>query len=68
MLCRYIKTKRLSNKLDFKKLRLFKIARKVREVNYKVELLNKSRLHLIFYISLLELVKGNVPINYNTKL
>ena len=37
---RYIYTKRLSNKLNFKKLGLFKIKRKVLTLNYKLKLLN----------------------------
>ena len=35
----YIYTKRLNNKLNFKKLKLFKIKRKVLMLNYKLKLL-----------------------------
>ncbi|KAK1482998.1 hypothetical protein CABS01_02734, partial [Colletotrichum abscissum] len=35
-----IKTKRLSNKLNYKKLKLFKIIKKVLLINYKLKLLN----------------------------
>ncbi|KAI3549683.1 hypothetical protein CSPX01_02334, partial [Colletotrichum filicis] len=35
-----IKIKRLSNKLDYKKLRPFKIIKKVLLINYKLRLLN----------------------------
>jgi hypothetical protein len=61
--------------LDYKKLELFKIDKKVKPVNYKLKLLNTMRIHLIFYISLLELVPDRVlntlyteaePINPNT--
>src|SRR5271167_871633 len=50
-----INIKQLSNKLDFKKLRLYKIKRVIRLVNFELLLLHNSRIHLIFYIALLEL-------------
>src|SRR5271165_6878697 len=51
-----INIKQLSNKLDFKKLRLYKIKRAIELVNFKLLLLHNLRIHLIFYIALLELV------------
>src|SRR5208337_2164187 len=53
---RNIKTKKPSNKLDYKKLGLFKVKRKVLDSNYELLLPQGVRLHLIFYISLFELV------------
>src|SRR5271165_1684501 len=50
-----INTKQLSNKLDFKKLGLYKIKRAIGLVNFKLLLLHNLRIHLIFYIALLEL-------------
>src|SRR5271165_3337164 len=50
-----INTKQLSNKLDFKKLGLYKIKRAIELVNFKLLLLHNLRIHLIFYIALLEL-------------
>jgi hypothetical protein len=47
--------------LDYKKLELFKIGKKVRLVNYKLKLLNIIRIYPIFYISLLELVPDRAP-------
>ncbi|PTB34699.1 hypothetical protein M441DRAFT_155109, partial [Trichoderma asperellum CBS 433.97] len=45
----------LSNKLDFKKLKLFKILKKIKEVNYKLDLFNNIKLKTaVFYILLLE--------------
>jgi hypothetical protein len=35
-------------------LRLYKIKKKVLNINYKLELLKGSRIHLIFYVSLLK--------------
>src|SRR5437868_4833140 len=54
-----IKTKRPSSKLDHKKLGLFKIKWKTRLVNYKLDLLASMRIHLVFYILLLELAPPN---------
>ena len=56
LLRRNIKTKRLSNKLDYKKLRPFKIIRVIKGVNYKLVLSKTISIYLVFYISLLELV------------
>jgi len=41
--------------LDIVKLGLFKILRKKGLVNYELELPKRMRIHLVFYISLLEL-------------
>jgi hypothetical protein len=46
--------------LDYKKLELFKINKKIELVNYKLKLLNTIRIYLIFYISLFELVLDRV--------
>jgi hypothetical protein len=58
-LYRNIKTTRLINKLDYKKIRLFKILERIRLVNYKLKLFIYIRINLVFYISLLELVLKN---------
>jgi hypothetical protein len=42
--------------LDYIKLELFKISKKVIEVNYKLDLLAKIKFYLIQYIAILELV------------
>ena len=54
LLRRNIKTKRPSEKLDWKKLGPFKIQKKLSEVNYKLSLPQGMRMHPIFHISLLE--------------
>ena len=41
--------------MDYKKLRAFLIKKVVRPVNYKLNLLKEIKIHLIFYVSLLEL-------------
>jgi hypothetical protein len=45
-----IKTKRLNNKLDYKKLKLFKINKKIGFINYKFKLLKIIKIYLVFYI------------------
>jgi hypothetical protein len=53
---RNIQTKQPSTKLDHKKLGLFKIKRVIRLVNYELVLPKTVNIHLVFYISLLELI------------
>ncbi|PTB47398.1 hypothetical protein M431DRAFT_102317, partial [Trichoderma harzianum CBS 226.95] len=54
-----IKINRLSNKLDFKKLRPYKVTKKIRPINYKINLLlalgkQRRTIYPNFYILLLE--------------
>nr|XP_036576341.1 reverse transcriptase domain protein [Colletotrichum truncatum]KAF6783066.1 reverse transcriptase domain protein [Colletotrichum truncatum] len=51
---RNIKTKRPSDKLDFKKLGPFEITKKISEVNYKLKLPETMKCHPVFHVSLLE--------------
>ena len=48
--------------MDYKKLKPFKIKEKISDLNYKLRLLKTIRIHPIFYISLLELVPKDIPI------
>ena len=48
--------KRLSKKLNYIKLGLFKILRKITEINYKLDLLAKIKIYLVQYITMLKLV------------
>ncbi len=50
------------DKFDYKKIRLFEIKKKIREVNYRLKLPKYIRINLVFYVVLLELVPYNVPI------
>ena len=54
LLWKNIITKRLSDKLDHKKLGLFKIREVKGLVNYQLKLPRSIRIYNIFYISLLE--------------
>jgi hypothetical protein len=57
---RNIQTKQPSIKLDHKKLGLFKIKKIIGLVNYELVLPKTINIHLVFYISLLELVLPGV--------
>ncbi|OHF00563.1 hypothetical protein CORC01_04102, partial [Colletotrichum orchidophilum] len=45
-----------NNKLNYKKLKFFKIIKKVLLINFKLKLLNTIRYYLVFYILLLILI------------
>ena len=51
-----IKIKKLSDKLDYKKLRLYKIKEIRDRVNYKLALPKNIKIYPVFYISFFELV------------
>ena len=51
---RNIKTKRPSDKLDYKKLRPFPISQVISKTNYLLSLPETMRIHPVFHISLLE--------------
>jgi hypothetical protein len=68
LLRRNINTKRPSDKLDHKKLGPFKIIEVVGPVNYYLELPKIMNIHLVFYISLLELVPPGVPNTLYTEI
>jgi len=54
LLRRNIKIIRLNDKLDSKKIDLFKIKRNIRDINFELKLPLIIRINFIFYISLLE--------------
>ena len=56
---RNIKITRLSDKLDYKKIRPFEVIEVIGKVNYRLKLLDKMKINLVFYISLLELALVN---------
>ena len=55
LILRNLRTKRLSKKLDFRKIRLFKVDEQISDNNYRLSLLATIRLRTyVFYISILE--------------
>ena len=65
---KFLKIKQLSKKLDFKRIGLFKITKKIGATNYKLFLLNTIKIRSkAFYILLLKLVLKNTPIDNNIK-
>ena len=61
LLCRNIKMKQSSDKLDHKKLGLFKIERILGPVNYKLTLPKTMNIYPEFYFSLLEPAPPGAP-------
>jgi len=55
LLYKNFKLRRLSNKLDYIKIGLFKIAEKISEVTYRLDLLVKIKIYPTQYIIMLEL-------------
>ena len=60
LLRKNIKIKRFSNKLNYTKLKPFKIIEKLELIMFKLKLLSYIRIYLVFYILLLEKVFKNV--------
>jgi len=56
LLYKNFKLRQLSKKLDYIKIGLFKIAEKILEVMYRLNLLTKMKIYLVQYIVILELV------------
>ena len=56
LLTKNFKSKWLSKKLNYIKMGLFKIINKVIKVSYRLDLLLKIKIHLVYYIVILKLV------------
>ena len=59
LLHKNFKSRRLSKKLDHVKLRLFRISRKITEVNYKLDLPVKIKIYLVQHVAILKPAHGN---------
>ena len=59
LLTKNFKSKRLSKKLNYIKMGLFKIINKITEVLYRLDLLLKIKIYLVYYIVMLKLVHRN---------
>jgi hypothetical protein len=55
-------------KLDFKKLGSFRISEQIGIVNFRLELLENSKLYLVFHVVLLELARSNILIIIDTEI
>ena len=62
LLTKNIKSKRPSKKLDHVKVRLFLIKQQKGLVNYELDLPRDTNIHPVFYVSLLELVDTQTPL------
>ncbi|MDF2435347.1 MAG: hypothetical protein JWP44_4978, partial [Mucilaginibacter sp.] len=62
------KTKRPSNKLDYKKLKPFKIKEVIANVNYRLDLPKTIRIHPVFHLLLLELAADNTKLTKPIKV
>jgi len=63
-----IKTKRPSDKLDFKKLGPFKIEKKLGPVTYRLKLPKDMRIHPVFHVALLEPAHTDTPLETSQPL
>jgi len=54
LLRRNVKIIRLSDKLDLKKIGLFKVKRNIRNINFELKLLSSIRIYPVFHFLLLE--------------
>ena len=62
-----LRTRRLSKSLNYVKVRPFLVLEQRGLVNYKLQLLDDAKIHLVFYISLLELADPKTPLQKTFK-
>jgi len=60
LLYKNFKLRQPSKKLNYVKIRLFKIAGKISEVIYRLDLLVKIKIYPVQYIAILELAHGDL--------
>ena len=60
--CENFKTKQFSEKLDYQKMRIFKIKKQTESVIFELELLKHSKAHLIIHAVLLKSASDNAKI------
>jgi hypothetical protein len=68
LLRKNITIKRPSDKLDYKKLGPFKIAKIKSLVNYRLKLLKTIKIHPVFYVSLLKPAPPGSPLALKTEV
>jgi len=62
LLYKNFKLRQLSKKLDYIKIKLFKIVKKISEVIYRLDLLVKIKIYLVQYIIMLELAHKDLAL------
>ena len=65
LLQKNIKMKQPSKKLDYTKLRLFKVKAVKRPLNYELELLPQMKIYLVFHVMYLEPANNNIQLKTN---
>jgi len=68
LLRKNIEIKKLSNKLDYKKLRPFKIKQVKSALNYELILFKQMKIYLVFYILLFEIVLEGALLALQTEI
>jgi hypothetical protein len=68
LLRKNIKTLRLSNKLDNKKIGPYEIDEVIRLINFRLWLLKHMKIYLVFHITLLKLALYNILLTLETRL
>ena len=69
LLYKNFKSRRLSKKLDYIKLRLYKIKEKLLEVIYRLDLLAKMKIYLVQHIVILKPAVGEIkPLVYKIEI
>ena len=56
------KTKQLSEKLNYQKMRAFKVKQQIRSVTFELKLLKHSKTHFIVHAALLESASKNIKL------
>jgi len=59
---RNIATRRPSKKLNYKKIRLFKVKRSIKGINFKLDLPKIIKIYPVFHVSLFKLANNRTPV------
>src|SRR5436190_20542771 len=60
--CENFKIKQLSKKLDYQKIKTFKMKQQIKSVTFELELSKHSKIHFIIHITLLESASENTKL------
>ena len=63
LLLKNLRSNRLSKKLNYKRINLFRIKKRINRVSFELELLIRTEIHPVFYISLLEFADLKISIS-----